>query len=143
MTIVEITGGMLPAARSFTGLSQQEVADRAPSSRPCLTAWKGSSASVPNANARALHRVVSALEAEGIEFRPNGVHLQRPTPTAGTVLHSGAAAMWTTVLAYVLDFHGAHNIRRRWIGIYVVNIRRGGVGTRSVEILRGGSHADI
>jgi transcriptional regulator with XRE-family HTH domain len=29
MTIVEITGGMLRAARSLTGLSQQELADRA------------------------------------------------------------------------------------------------------------------
>src|SRR5262249_13441954 len=65
MTIVEITGGMLRAARSLTGLSQQELAERASISRPCLTAWEGSSGSVPNAKARALHRVVSALEAEG------------------------------------------------------------------------------
>jgi len=43
MTIVEITGGMLRAARSLTGLSQQERADRASISRPCLTAWEGSS----------------------------------------------------------------------------------------------------
>jgi DNA-binding transcriptional regulator YiaG len=62
MTIVEITGGMLRAARSLTGLSQQELAERASISRPCLTAWEGSSGSVPNAKARALHRVVSALE---------------------------------------------------------------------------------
>jgi hypothetical protein len=39
MTIVEITGGMLRAARSLTGLSQQELADRAAISRPCLTTW--------------------------------------------------------------------------------------------------------
>jgi transcriptional regulator with XRE-family HTH domain len=37
MTIGEITGGMLRAARSLTGLSQQELADRAAISRPCLT----------------------------------------------------------------------------------------------------------
>jgi len=92
MTIVEITGGMLRAARSLTGLSQQELADRASISRPCLTAWEGSSASVPNANTRALHRVVSALEAEGIEFRPNGVHLQRAATSAGTISHSEGAA---------------------------------------------------
>jgi DNA-binding transcriptional regulator YiaG len=42
MTIVEITGGMLRAARSLTGLSQQQFADRASISRPCLTAWQGS-----------------------------------------------------------------------------------------------------
>jgi len=35
MTIVEITGGMLRAARSLTGLSQQELADRASISRSC------------------------------------------------------------------------------------------------------------
>ena len=38
MTIVEITGGMLRAARSLAGLSQQELAERASISRPCLTA---------------------------------------------------------------------------------------------------------
>jgi transcriptional regulator with XRE-family HTH domain len=54
MTIVEITGGMLRAARSLTGLSQQELADRAAISRPCLTTWEGSSGSVPNAGVRAL-----------------------------------------------------------------------------------------
>jgi transcriptional regulator with XRE-family HTH domain len=98
MTIVEITGGMLRAARSLTGLSQQELAERASISRPCLTAWEGSSGSVPNAKARALHRVVSALEAEGIRFSDGGVHLQRSTvlPSASTVkatpLSDGAVA---------------------------------------------------
>ena len=41
MTIVEITGDMLRAARSLTGLSQQEVADHASISRTCLTAMGG------------------------------------------------------------------------------------------------------
>jgi len=91
MTIVRITGGMLRAARSLAGLSQQEVADRASISRPCLTAWEGSSGGVPNANARALYRVVSALEAEGIEFRPNGVQLQRSNAPVSTVIHSEGA----------------------------------------------------
>jgi DNA-binding transcriptional regulator YiaG len=91
MTIVEITGGMLRAARSLTGLSQQELAERASISRPCLTAWEGSSGSVPNAKARALHRVVSALEAEGVCFTANGVQLQRTVPI-GTIIHSEAAA---------------------------------------------------
>jgi hypothetical protein len=90
MTIVEITGGMLRAARSLTGLSQQ--ADRASISRPCLTAWEGSSGSVPHARVRALHRVVSALEAEGVVFVEGGVHLQRPALIAGTVIHSEGAA---------------------------------------------------
>src|SRR5262245_40276151 len=92
MTIVAITGVMLRAARSLTGLSQQELADRASISRPCLTAWEGSSDSVPNAKARALHRVVSALEAEGVRFSDGGVHLHRPAPLGGTVTHSEARA---------------------------------------------------
>jgi DNA-binding transcriptional regulator YiaG len=65
MTIVEITGGMLRAARGLTGLSQQEFADRASISRPCLTAWEGSSGSVPNANTRALRLYISATPDEG------------------------------------------------------------------------------
>jgi transcriptional regulator with XRE-family HTH domain len=85
MTIVEITGGMLRAARSLAGLSQQELAERASISRACLTAWEGSSGSVPNAKARALHRVVSALEAEGIRFSDGGVHLQSDVLCRGGV----------------------------------------------------------
>jgi DNA-binding transcriptional regulator YiaG len=90
MTIVEITGGMLRAARSLTGLSQQALADRASISRPCLTAWEGSSDSVPNAKARALHRVVSALEAEGVRFSEDGVSRPRSDAPMGTVIHSEA-----------------------------------------------------
>ena len=93
MTIVEITGGMLRAALILTGLSQQELADRAAISRPCLTTWEGSSGSVPNAGVRALHRVVSALQAEGIEFRPNGVSInKRPAPIGTIIASEGAAA---------------------------------------------------
>ena len=93
MTIVEITGGMLRAARSLTGLSQQELADRVAISRPCLTTWEGSSGSVPNAGVRALHRVVSALQAERIEFRPNGVSInKRPAPIGNIIASEGAAA---------------------------------------------------
>ena len=92
MTIVEITGGMLRAARSFTGMTQQELADRASISRPCLTAWEGSSGSVPIAGVHALRRVVVALEAEGVKFSNNGVRLERPAPLVGTVLASEGAA---------------------------------------------------
>jgi transcriptional regulator with XRE-family HTH domain len=91
-TLVRITGGMLRAARSLAGLSQQEVADRACVSRPSVTTWEGSSGSIPNANARALDRVVSALEAEGIRFTDNGVQLQRPAPMTTVIQSEGAAA---------------------------------------------------
>jgi transcriptional regulator with XRE-family HTH domain len=92
MTVTRITGGMLRAARSLAGLSQQEVADRAAISRPSLTTWEGSSGSIPNANARALNRVVAALEAEGIEFRPNGVSLEPSRSTISATMHSEAVA---------------------------------------------------
>jgi hypothetical protein len=38
-----------------------------------------------------LHRVVSVLEAEGVCFTANGVHLQRTAPIT-TVVHSEGAA---------------------------------------------------
>jgi hypothetical protein len=41
MTIVEITDGMLRAARRLTGLTQQELADHALDLTPGLTAWEG------------------------------------------------------------------------------------------------------
>ena len=90
--MVRITGGMLRAGRSLVGLSQQEVADRAAVSRPSLTTWEGSSGSIPNANARALDRVVSALEAEGVRFTDGGVCLQRPAPMSTVIASEGAAA---------------------------------------------------
>ena len=92
MAITRITGGMLRAARSLAGLSQQQVADLACVSRPSVTTWEGSSGSVPNANARALDRVVAALEAEGVEFSPNGVRLARPAPVSTVIESEGVAA---------------------------------------------------
>jgi hypothetical protein len=41
-------------------------------------------------------------------------------------------------------FHRLHNIRRRWIRVYVVDVRRGDrAGTCPIETLRADSHADI
>src|SRR6266567_2112423 len=77
MTIVEITGGMLRAARSLAGLSQQELAERASISRPCLTAWEGSSGSVPNAKARSGLRSILDLA-----FR-RGLRVVRPRQWQG------------------------------------------------------------
>jgi len=75
MTIIEITGSMLRTARSLAGLSQQEIAERARISRPSLTTWENSSSSVPSANTRALGRVVSVLENEGVVFIAGGATL--------------------------------------------------------------------
>src|SRR5262249_36152110 len=84
MTIIEITGSMLRAARGLTGLSQQEIAERARISRPSLTTWEGSSGSVPSANVRCLGRVVSVLENEGVVFKAGGATLQ-PQPLLPSV----------------------------------------------------------
>jgi len=76
MIIIEITGSMLRTARSLAGLSQQEIAERARISRPSLTTWENSSSSsVPSANTRALGRVVSVLENEGVVFIAGGATL--------------------------------------------------------------------
>jgi transcriptional regulator with XRE-family HTH domain len=80
MRVIEITGGMLRAARSLTGLSQLEIAERARISRPSLTTWENSSNSVPSANARALGRVVSVLENEGVVFIAGGATLPSRPP---------------------------------------------------------------
>jgi transcriptional regulator with XRE-family HTH domain len=82
MRVIEITGGMLRAARGLTGLSQQEIAERARISRPSLTTWENSSSSVPSANARALGRVVSVLENEGIVFIAGGANASVPAAVA-------------------------------------------------------------
>ena len=78
MRTIEVPGGMLRAARSLTGLSQEEVAERAGVSRPVLTLWENSSAL--NAKYGFLLRVVRALEAEGVCFRDDGVFLDKPAP---------------------------------------------------------------
>jgi transcriptional regulator with XRE-family HTH domain len=80
MKTIEVTGGMLLAARSLVSLSQEQVAKRADVSRPVLTLWENSS--VLNAKYGFLLRVVRALEAEGVCFRDDGVFLDRPTMTA-------------------------------------------------------------
>jgi transcriptional regulator with XRE-family HTH domain len=68
MTIVEITGGMLRAARSLTGLSQQELAERASISRPCLTAWEGSSGTSALISAYMRVKRKSYARAESFRF---------------------------------------------------------------------------
>jgi transcriptional regulator with XRE-family HTH domain len=90
MTIIEITGGMLRAARSLTGLSQQEIAERASISRPSLTHWEGSSGSIPSANVRALSRVVSVLENAGVVFIAGGATLQSRTAMPSITAQSEA-----------------------------------------------------
>jgi len=73
MTIVEITGGMLRAARSLAGLSQQELAGRAAISRRCLTAWEGSSES-SDAIPAATYCQLTSLSVSAERFSGDGVY---------------------------------------------------------------------
>jgi hypothetical protein len=66
MTIVEITGSMLRAARSLTGLTQQELADRASISRPCLAL------ATPNTTAGSGSDVLKSNESSKPSTEPDG-----------------------------------------------------------------------
>jgi hypothetical protein len=67
MTIVEITGGMLRAARSLTGLSQQEALT-VPAVPPLNPQVGTSSPAIPRAMYTHLCRVVDVLAGEGVRF---------------------------------------------------------------------------
>jgi DNA-binding transcriptional regulator YiaG len=92
MLLPKITGTMIRAGRVFAHLSQDQLATRAGIHRDCLRTWEGSSDAVPRAQYRSLCRLIDALENEGVRFSDDGVSRQRPATSAGTVLHSGAAA---------------------------------------------------
>src|SRR5215472_2429244 len=89
---IRLTGAQLAAGRVLACLSRQELAERAGLSYHSIRAWERSSHSIPEATYSHLCRAVAALEAEGIEFSPNGVYLERPAPTSSTVIHSEGAA---------------------------------------------------
>jgi hypothetical protein len=64
-----------------------------------LRSWEVSSDSIVPAQYQMLCRAIEALEAEGIRFSDNGVHLQRSTvlpsderPGRPAVLNNGAVA---------------------------------------------------
>jgi len=87
---IRVTGCQLAAARALAGLTRQDLAERAGLSYHTLRAWERSSNSIPEATYSHLCRAVDALEATGIRFSDNGVHLQRTVPTS-TVAHSEGA----------------------------------------------------
>jgi hypothetical protein len=68
-------------------------------SRRTLSKWEGSSNAAVDAMVAHLSRALDVLEAEGIRFSDNGVHLQRSTvlpsderPGRPAVLNNGAVA---------------------------------------------------
>jgi transcriptional regulator with XRE-family HTH domain len=89
--MIRVTGSQLAAARVLACLTRQELAERAGLSYHSIRSWERSSNSIPEATYSHLCRAVEALEATGVRFTgDNGV--SRPTPIAGTVLHSEGAA---------------------------------------------------
>jgi transcriptional regulator with XRE-family HTH domain len=88
MLLIRITGAQIRAGRALAGLTIEDLATRAQLCRHSVRKWEGSSNAVPSAMVDHLSRALDVLEAEGIRFSDNGVHLQRPAPT--TVLQSAA-----------------------------------------------------
>jgi len=83
---------MLRAGRVFAHLSQDQLAARAGIHRDCLRTWEGSSDAAPAAQYRTLLRVVDVLQSEGVRFREDGIHVDRATPVAGSIMQSEARA---------------------------------------------------
>ena len=90
--IPKLTGNLFRAGRALAGLTRDDLANRAGLSRDVLRSWEISSASIVPAQYQMLCRAIDALEDAGVRFMDGGVHLQRPQPIAGTVVHSEAAA---------------------------------------------------
>ena len=57
-----------------------------------LRTWEISSESIVPAQYQMLCRAIDALEAEGIRFSDNGVHLQRAVPMNTVIASEGAVA---------------------------------------------------
>ena len=92
MLLVRITGNQLRAGRALADLSMEDLAARARLSRRSISKWEGSSNATPDAMTAHLCRALDVLEAEGVRFSEDGVHLQRPASLGSTVFQSEARA---------------------------------------------------
>jgi len=81
MTVVEITGGMLRAARSLAGLSQQELAARAGLCRHSIRNWENSSHAIPGAMYTHLCPAVDVRESQGRASTAMGSTCSAPPST--------------------------------------------------------------
>ena len=91
MVPTKLTGNLFRAGRALAGLTRDDLADRAGLSRDVLRTWEVSSHSIVPAQFQLLGRALDVLEAAGVRFSDDGVHLQRPAPTAPTVIASEGA----------------------------------------------------
>jgi DNA-binding transcriptional regulator YiaG len=92
MLLVRITGSQLRAGRALAGLTIEDLAARARLCRHSVRKWEGSSNAMPSAMTDHLCRAIDVLEAEGIRFSDNGVHLQRPAPMTTVIASERAIA---------------------------------------------------
>jgi transcriptional regulator with XRE-family HTH domain len=88
MIPTKLSGSLFRAGRALAGLSRDDLAVRAGLSRDVLRSWEVSSHSLIPAQYQLLCRAVNVLEAEGVVFVNDGVHLQRPAPIASAVIPS-------------------------------------------------------
>jgi transcriptional regulator with XRE-family HTH domain len=88
MIPTKLTGNLFRAGRALAGLTRDDLADRAGLSRDVLRTWEVSSHSIVPAQYQLLCRAIDVLEAAGVVFANDGVHLQRPAPIASAVITS-------------------------------------------------------
>jgi transcriptional regulator with XRE-family HTH domain len=92
MLVIRVTGNKLQFARRLLGWSRQELARRSTVNWRTLRAYESSGDHPPPATVAALTRLIDALEAAGIEFRGDGVFLERATPLGRKAIHAEVRA---------------------------------------------------
>ena len=92
MLLVRLTGAQIRAGRALAGLTIEDLAARAQLCRHSIRKWETSSNAAPSAMVAHLSRALDVLEAEGIRFSDDGVHLQRTAIPTSTIVQSEAVA---------------------------------------------------
>jgi transcriptional regulator with XRE-family HTH domain len=92
MLLVRITGAQIRAGRALAGLTIEDLAARAQLCRHSIRKWETSSNAAPSAMVAHLSRALDVLEAEGIRFSDDGVHLQHTAIPTSTIVQSEAVA---------------------------------------------------
>jgi DNA-binding transcriptional regulator YiaG len=89
MSLTNITGSRIRAARALANLTRDDLAARVGISRDCLRMWEHSSDALPPAQLKPFCKLVEVLQDAGVEFRGDGsLFYERAIPRAGTVVHS-------------------------------------------------------
>ena len=89
---LDTTGRQIFDARELLGLSLSALAARAGINRVAIRLYEAAGDSPPDAHTSALRRLAHYFESAGIEFRPDGVFLERALPLNRKLVHSEARA---------------------------------------------------